>query len=66
MLATLVLTFAGLQEDVRSTNVGVVFGNKVEPSGVSSPNLASRQEKTVQLYRRGLFPKVIVSGGLGK
>jgi len=33
---------------------------------MSSPNLASRQEKTVQLYRRGLFPKVIVSGGLSK
>ncbi len=65
MLATLVLTFAGLQEDFRSANVGVL-GNKVEPSSVPSPNLASRQEKNVQLYRRGLFPKVIVSGGLVK
>jgi uncharacterized SAM-binding protein YcdF (DUF218 family) len=44
----------------------VVFGNKVEPSGEPSPSLASRLDKTVLLYQRGLFPRVIVSGGLGK
>ncbi len=66
LLAALILMLAGLREDARPADVGVVFGNKVEPWGEPSPSLASRLDKTVNLYRRGFFPSVIVSGGLGK
>ena len=66
LLAALVILIAGLQEDVRPSDVGVVFGNKVEPWGEPSPSLASRLDKAVLLYQQGMYPKVIVSGGFGK
>lgn len=65
-LAALVLALFGLNEDPRPADVGVVFGNKVEPWGEPSPSLASRLDKAVVLYHQGFFPTVIVSGGLGK
>lgn len=66
LLAAAILAVSGLREDARPADAGVVFGNKVELSGEPSPSLASRLDKAVDLYQRGLFPKVIVSGGLGK
>jgi vancomycin permeability regulator SanA len=65
-LAALALALFGLREDAKVADVGVVFGNKVEPWGEPSPSLAARLDKAIVLYQRGLFPKVIVSGGMGK
>jgi vancomycin permeability regulator SanA len=56
----------GLRDDARRSDVGIVLGSKVELDGRPSARLAARLDKTVELYRAGLFPKVIVSGGLGK
>ena len=56
----------GLGDDARRSDVGIVLGSKVELDGRPSARLAARLDKTVELYRAGLFPKVIVSGGLGK
>ncbi len=66
LLAALTLTFAGLREDATSADVIVVFGNKVEPSGVPSASLASRLDKAVELYQLCVAPYVIASGGIGK
>lgn len=66
LLAALILMLAGLREDAHTADVGVVFGNKVEPWGEPSPSLASRLDKAVMLYQRGAFAQVLVSGGLGK
>lgn len=66
LLAAAVLALFGLTGDIQPADVGVVFGNKVEPWGEPSPSLASRLDKAVDLYQRGFFSKVIVSGGLGK
>lgn len=66
LLAAAALAYFGLRDDAKPADVGVVFGNKVEPWGEPSPSLASRLDKTVALYKQGLFPKVIVSGGFGK
>jgi uncharacterized SAM-binding protein YcdF (DUF218 family) len=66
LLAALGLAAAGLRDDPRPSDVLVVFGNKVEPSGEPSPSLASRLDKAAVLYRQGMAPWVIVSGGLGK
>ena len=65
-LSALTLAIIGLHEDYQPSDAGVVFGNKVEPSGEPSPSLASRLDKTIKLYRLGYFPAVIVSGGMGK
>jgi uncharacterized SAM-binding protein YcdF (DUF218 family) len=56
----------GLFDDVRPSDVGVVLGNKVNPDGRPSPMLQARLDEALALYRRGLFPMVMVSGGVGK
>ncbi len=56
----------GLSDDARRSDVGIVLGSKVELDGRPSARLAARLDKAVELYRAGLFPSVIVSGGLGK
>ena len=66
LIAAVVLALFGLRQDAQPADVGIVFGNKVEPWGEPSPSLASRLDKAVDLYQRGYFPAVIVSGGFGK
>ena len=66
LIAAVALALSGLQQDARQADVGVVFGNKVEPWGEPSPSLAARLDKAVELYAHGTFPAVIVSGGFGK
>jgi vancomycin permeability regulator SanA len=68
LLAALVLMIAGLREDYApgAATVGVVFGNKVEPSGQPSASLASRLDKAVLLFNQGTLDMIIVSGGTGK
>lgn len=56
----------GLRDDAGRCDVAVVPGSKVEPDGKPSARLAARLDKAVELYRAGLVPGVIVSGGLGK
>jgi vancomycin permeability regulator SanA len=56
----------GLTDDVRPSDVAVVLGNKVNPDGRPSPMLQARLDEALALYRKGLFPTVMVSGGLGK
>lgn len=63
---TLLLSLAGLRDDVGKTDVALVLGSKVELSGKPSLRLQARLDKTIELYRAGWFPLVIVSGGLGK
>jgi len=68
-LALLVLvafgTGAALIAYVGKADVGVVLGNKVEPDGQPSLDLATRLDEAGDLYRQGYFPTVIVSGGVG-
>ncbi|MBN1267763.1 MAG: YdcF family protein [Anaerolineales bacterium] len=56
----------GLTDELGTADVGLVFGNKVMPSGEPSARLAARLDRAVQLYNDGYFNKVIVSGGLGR
>lgn len=66
VLATVVLCLAGLRDDIGKADVALVLGSKVELSGKPSLRLQARLDKTVELYKAGWFPRVIVSGGLGK
>jgi uncharacterized SAM-binding protein YcdF (DUF218 family) len=65
VLSALVLVVSGLNDDVHKANVAVVLGNQVKPDGQPSNRLKARLDKTVQLFKKGLFPNVIVSGGVG-
>lgn len=46
-------------------DVGIVLGSKVEENGTPSIRLAARLDKAAELYRRGVFPLIIASGGHG-
>ena len=44
----------------------VVAGAAVWPGGVASPALRRRTEHAVSLWRRGVAPKLLFTGGVGK
>ncbi|MTI70529.1 MAG: YdcF family protein [Firmicutes bacterium] len=56
----------GISDNLYSVDVGVVLGNKVEVTGKPSKRLQSRLDRAVELYKKGYFKQVIVSGGIGK
>ncbi len=63
--AAALIAYDGLHDRLGKADVGVVLGNKVEPNGEPSLDLATRLDEAADLYRRGYFPTVIVSGGVG-
>ena len=64
--ATLVLVVSGLRDDIAPADVALVLGSKVELDGTPSPRLRARLDRTLELFRGGSFPSVVVSGGVGK
>lgn len=65
-LAAALIVADGLTDDIRAADVAIVPGNTVETDGRPSARLRARLDRTVSLYRQGLFPNVIVSGGVGR
>jgi len=65
-LAAALLVGSGMSDEIQKADVAVVFGNTVNSDGSPSRRLAARLDKAVELYRRGMFKNVIVSGGLGR
>lgn len=64
-LAATLIVADGLTDDIQAADVAIVPGNTVEKDGYPSERLRARLDQTVALYRQGLFPDVIVSGGVG-
>ncbi|HEY9402440.1 MAG TPA: YdcF family protein [Pyrinomonadaceae bacterium] len=64
-LAATLIVADGLTDDIHAADVAIVPGNTVEKDGRPSARLRARLDQTVALYRQGLFPDVIVSGGVG-
>lgn len=56
----------GLNDELKSVDVAVVLGNKVETNGQPSERLRARLDKSVVLYDKGYYTFIIVSGGIGK
>ncbi|WP_188208097.1 YdcF family protein [Alkalibacillus aidingensis] len=63
---TVVMVIDGVTDDLEKSDVAVVLGNKVERSGEPSDRLQARLDKAVDLYERGYFDHIIVSGGIGE
>lgn len=55
----------GQRDRAMPSDVLVVLGARVLPGGVPSGSLQARVEKAVELYQRGLAPRLIFSGGVG-
>jgi vancomycin permeability regulator SanA len=65
LLAGAGISAAGLADDLRPTDVGVVLGSKVERDGRPSARLAARLDRGASLYTEGVVRHLIVSGGTG-
>ncbi|RKH84563.1 YdcF family protein [Corallococcus sp. AB045] len=55
----------GRRERVTDADALVVLGARVLPGGVPSGALVARVEQAVALYRRGVAPWLLLSGGVG-
>jgi uncharacterized SAM-binding protein YcdF (DUF218 family) len=55
----------GQRERAVSADAVVVLGARVLAGGVPSGALRARTEKAVELYQRGLAPRLVFSGGVG-
>lgn len=60
------IVWDGVHDQLAVADVAIVLGNKVEPDGRPSVWLQARLDKAVELYKKGMFQKVIVSGAVGK
>ncbi|WP_248565511.1 YdcF family protein [Paenibacillus sp. L3-i20] len=56
----------GLNDELKAVDAAVVLGNKVEVNGQPSERLKARLDKSMELFERGYFTFIIVSGGIGK
>ena len=65
LLAGAGISAAGMADDLRPTDVGMVLGSKVELSGRPSARLAARLDRGADLYTDGVVKQLIVSGGTG-
>ena len=66
IIHTAFIVIDGLNDDLENVDLAVVLGNKVELNGQPSQRLQARLDKTVELYEKGYFKFIIVSGGVGK
>ncbi|MDR3576705.1 MAG: YdcF family protein [Anaerolineaceae bacterium] len=56
----------GMTDRLHKADVAIVLGNRVNPDGRPSSWLQARLDKTVEMYQKGFFLHIIVSGGFGK
>lgn len=66
IIHTAFIVIDGVNDELKPVDVAVVLGNKVEVSGQPSERLKARLDKAVELYNKGYFTLIIVSGGIGK
>jgi vancomycin permeability regulator SanA len=65
IVPALLIVADGLTDELHQADVAVVLGNTVNADGQPSPRLQARLDKTVELYQKGFFTNIIVSGGFG-
>src|ERR1051325_2715147 len=65
LVAASLIVVDGLSDEIHPADVAIVPGNTVERDGQPSARLRARLDKTLELYRGGMFGHVIVSGGVG-
>ena len=66
LLGSLAIAWSGLTDHLHTADVGIVLASKVELNGQPKPTLEARLDRTLELYRDGMFPQVIVSGGIDR
>lgn len=66
MLFALGILTDGLVDDVRHSDVGVIFGSQVDRDGQPSARLRARLDRGLALYHDGSITHLLVSGGIGQ
>lgn len=66
VISTAVVLIDGFTDEGEKADVALVLGNMVHPSGEPSARLKARLDEAVAVYRAGLAPVLLVSGGVGK
>lgn len=66
IIHTAFIVIDGVNDELKPVDIAVVLGNKVEVNGQPSERLKARLDKAVELYSKGYFTFIIVSGGIGK
>lgn len=66
MLSLAAIVVDGVRDNIHKSDVGIIFGSKVNPNGVPSARLAARLNEGIFLYQKGIVNHLIVSGGTGK
>ncbi len=61
----LIMMYPYLRDNFGKADLIVVFGNKVEKTGVVSERLKRRLDKAIKLYASGISKKIVVSGATG-
>lgn len=61
-----VLVTDGLRNETEPTDLGVILGSKVYPSGNPSQHLTARMNHGIELFKKGEVKALMVSGGFGK
>ena len=64
-LTMLLLDRYGQSDRARAAGAIVVLGAGVNAYGLPGPSLRARTLQAVELYKRGLAPKIIFTGGVG-
>lgn len=54
-----------MSDQLGNADIALVLGNKVNSDGSPSPRLKARLDTAADLFQKGYFPKIIVSGGTG-
>lgn len=62
----IVIISDGLVNEENSSEIAVIFGNKVNEDGSLSTRLKARLDKGIELYESKKVSNLFVSGGLGK
>jgi vancomycin permeability regulator SanA len=60
------LILAGLAPREAHADIAVLLGSEVQRDGRPSPRLRARLDQAADVYRRGLAPLILVSGGIDR
>jgi vancomycin permeability regulator SanA len=61
-----VVAIDGVTDELGPADLAVVLGTKVGEDGRASDRLRARLDRGAELYRQGLVPRIVVSGGRGR
>jgi len=65
-VSALMIVVDGLRDDIGQSDAIVILGNKVDLDGTPSKRLQARLDGGYEIYKNGVAPLVIVTGGFGK